>query len=135
MEEKAQNNVLDNINAAIYNKKRLIQESHSYDHVPTLKEFIENNGQDIRLIYKGNKCWSSLKREAGLCTYTDDANTKRFQNYLSNLTHVNTASYLHFILKVMDHLTPSSLPTNVKMRMALCSTTLCLEKKQQGRCA
>lgn len=104
MEEKAQQYVLDNINAAIYNKKRLIQELHSYDHVPTLKEFIENNGQDIRLIYKGNKCWSSLKREAGLCTYTDDANTKRFQNYLSNLTHVNTASYLHFILKVMDHL-------------------------------
>ena len=42
MEEKAQQYVLENIKAAIYNKKRLIQELRSYDHCPTLKEFIEN---------------------------------------------------------------------------------------------
>jgi len=40
MEEKAQEYVLQNIKAAIYNRKRLVQELHGYTHVPTLREFI-----------------------------------------------------------------------------------------------
>ncbi len=104
MEEKARQYVLEKITDAIYDKRRLVQELRSYDHVPTLKEFLDNNGQDIRLIYKGKRCWSSLKREAGLCSYTNDENTKRFQNNLSNLTHTNTASYLHFVLKIVSNL-------------------------------
>lgn len=103
MEEKVRQYVLNSVNAAIYNKNRLIQELRSYDHTPTLGEFIENNGQDIRLIYKGRRCWTSLKREAGLCSYPDDANTQRFQSCLGNLTHANNVSYLHFVLKVMEH--------------------------------
>lgn len=43
MEEKAQQYVLENIKAAVYNRRRLIQELRSYDHIPTIKEFIENN--------------------------------------------------------------------------------------------
>ncbi len=74
MEEKAQEYVLQSIKAAIYNKKRLISELQTYTQAPTIKEFIENNGQDVNLLYKGG-CWSSLKREAGLCTYSDDENT------------------------------------------------------------
>lgn len=49
MEEKAQQYVLENIKAAVYNRRRLIQELRSYDHIPTIKEFIENNGQDVAL--------------------------------------------------------------------------------------
>lgn len=101
MEEKAQEYVLDNIKAAIYNKSRLVKELRTYTHTPTLGEFIANNGQDIRLIYKGSNCWSSLKREAGLCNYTDDDNTKRFTKGISNLIHVNSVTYLNFIRKVM----------------------------------
>ena len=104
MEEKAQQYVLENIQAAIYNKKRLVQELRTYDHIPTLKEFIGNNGQDIRLIYKGNTCWSSLKRDAGLCTYTIDENTTRFEKYISNLVHTNCLSYLHFVKRTVNHL-------------------------------
>ena len=52
MEEKAQEYVLQNIKAAIYNKSRLVKELRSYTSMPTLSEFIANNGQDIRLIYK-----------------------------------------------------------------------------------
>lgn len=107
MEEKAQEYVLQNIKAAIYNRKRLIQELRGYTHVPTLKEFIENNGQDIRLLYKGNMCWTSLKREAGMCDYDDDDMTRRFEKGLSNLLHVNSVAYLQFIRRVM---TASSLP-------------------------
>ena len=103
MEETAQQYVLENIKAAIYNKKRLVQELCTYDHTPSLKEFIENNGQDVRLIYKGS-CWSSLKREAGLCTYTDDDNTRRFERYISNLVHANCMSYLHFVKRLVNNL-------------------------------
>lgn len=103
MEEKAQQYVLENIKAAIYNKARLIQELRSYDHCPTLKEFIENNGQDVRIIYK-NYCWSSLKREAGLCTYDSDEYTKKYEKGMSNLVHVNTLSYLQFIRNTIKNL-------------------------------
>lgn len=101
MEEKAQECVLQNIKAAIYNKSRLVKELRSYTSTPTLSEFIAGNGQDIRLIYKGGNCWSSLKKEAGLCQYTDDENTKRFTKGIGNLIHVNSVSYLNFIRKVM----------------------------------
>ena len=101
MEEKAQEYVLQNIKAAIYNKGRLVKELRTYTHTPTLAEFIENNGQDIRLVYKGGNCWSSLKQEAGLCQYAEDENTKRFTKGIGNLVHVNSVSYLNFIRKVM----------------------------------
>ena len=102
MEEKAQEYVLENIKAAIYNKRRLIQELRSYDHVPTLKEFLENNGQDVRIIYKGNNCWTNLKREAGLCSYNDDEMTKRFTRGISNMTHANSVSYLNFVRRCLQ---------------------------------
>ena len=101
MEEKAQEYVLQNIKAAIYNKARLVKELRTYTHTPTLAEFIENNGQDVQLIYKGRYCWSSLKREAGMCDYPEDENTKLFVKGIGNLVHVNTVSYLNFIRKVM----------------------------------
>lgn len=104
MEEKAQQYVLENIKAAIYNKTRLVQELRSYDYVPTLKEFVENNGQDVRIIYKGGLCWSKLKREAGLSTYTDDDNTRRYEKNISNLVHANSVSYLHFVQKLILNL-------------------------------
>ena len=101
MEEKAQEYVLQNIKAAIYNKGRLVKELRTYTNTPTLAEFIENNGQDIRLIYKGGNCWSSLKQEAGLCQYTEDENTRRFTKGIGSLVHVNSVSYLNFIRKAM----------------------------------
>lgn len=102
MEEKAQEYVLHNIKAAIYNKGRLVKELRTYTHIPTLAEFIENNGQDIRLIYRGGNCWSSLKQEAGLCHYIEDENTRRFTKGIGNLVHINSASYLNFIRRVMN---------------------------------
>ena len=101
MEEKAQEYVLQNIKSAIYNKSRLVKELRSYTYTPTLSEFIANNGQDVRLIYKGANCWSSFKKEAGLCMYVEDENTKRFTKGIGNLVHVNSLSYLNFICKVM----------------------------------
>lgn len=102
MEEKAQRYVLESIKSAVYNKNRLIRELRTYSHAPTLSEFIESNGQDVRILYKGNNCWSSLKREAGLCHYADDEFTLRYQRNIKNIIHTNSVAYLQFVARVLD---------------------------------
>lgn len=102
MEERAQNFVLQNIKAAIYNKVRLVGELRLWSETPTLSQFVNSIGQDIRLIYKSNYCWTTLKRDAGKCKFEDDENTKLFVKGIAALVHVNTLSYLQFINKVME---------------------------------
>ena len=97
MEKKARQYILDNITSAIYNKNRIVKEINSYATIPTLTQFLENNGQDIRILYQGSNCWSSLKRAAGRISYADDIVTKRLENGMSNLIHHNTSSFLHFV--------------------------------------
>ena len=97
MEKKARQYILDNITSAIYNKNRIVKEINSYASIPTLSQFLENNGQDIRILYTGSNCWSSLKRAAGRITYTDDTVTKRLEKGMANLIHHNTASFLRFV--------------------------------------
>ena len=97
MEKKARQYILDNITSAIYNKNRIVKEINSYSAIPTLTQFLENNGQDIRIIYQGSNCWSSLKRAAGRISYADDAITKRLEKGMANLIHHNTTSFLRFV--------------------------------------
>ena len=97
MEKKARQYILDNITSAIYNKNRIVKEINSYATIPTLTQFLENNGQDIRILYQGSNCWSSLKRAAGRISYADDAVTKRLEKGVSNLIHHNTSSFLRFV--------------------------------------
>lgn len=97
MEKKARQYILDNITNAIYNKNRIVKEINSYASTPTLCQFLENNGQDIRILYTGANCWSSLKRAAGRISYTDDAITKRLEKGMANLIHHNTTSFLRFV--------------------------------------
>ena len=97
MEKKARQYIVDNITSAIYNKNRIIKEINSYTILPTLSQFLENNGQDIRVIYQNSNCWSSLKRAAGRISYEDDAITKRLEKGMFNLLHHNTGSFLRFI--------------------------------------
>lgn len=104
MEEKAQQYVLDNIKAAIYNKKRLISELKSYTDCPTIKEFIDNNGQDIRILYRNGSCWTKLKRDAGLCDYTKDTTTEHYEKAMSKLLHTNSYEYLYFIKDTLSNL-------------------------------
>lgn len=97
MEKKARQYILDNITSAIYNKNRIVKEINSYVTIPTLTHFLENNGQDIRILYQGSNCWSSLKRAAGRISYADDTVTKRLEKGVSNLIHHNTSSFLRFV--------------------------------------
>ena len=132
MEEKAQQYVLENIKSAIYNRRRLVQELSMYDHQPTLKEFISNNGQDIRLIYKTG-CWTSLKREAGFCNYIDDDCTKRYEKGLSNLLHTNSTSYLHFIQHTLNHLHEPSFDHQEDVYATMFYYTLYNDKIDKSR--
>ena len=97
MEQKARQYILDNITSAIYNKNRIVKEINSYATIPTLTQFLENNGQDIRILYQGSNCWSSHKRAAGRISYADDAVTKRLEKGMSGLIHHNTSSFLRFV--------------------------------------
>ena len=97
MEKQARQYILENIQQAIYNKNRLVKEINTYTVLPTLTQFLENNGQDIRILYSGNFCWTSLKRAAGRISYTDDTITRRLEKGMGNLVHHNTASFLHFV--------------------------------------
>lgn len=102
MEKKARQYILDNIQSAIYNKNRIIREINSYLNIPTISQFLENNGQDIRTLYHSNNCWTSLKRAAGRIAYKDDVITKRLEKGMANLLHHNTVSFLHFIELFID---------------------------------
>ena len=103
MEKKARQYILDNIQSAIYNKTRIVREINSYvNGVPTISQFLEGNGQDIRILYQGTNCWTSLKRAAGKISYEDDAITKRLEKGVFNLIHHNTAKFLRFVKKFMN---------------------------------
>lgn len=97
MEKKARQYILDNITNAIYNKARIVKEINTYTSLPTISQFLGNNNQDIRALYQGSNCWSSLKRAAGRIHYADDAITKRLERGMSNLLHHNTTSFLRFV--------------------------------------
>ena len=100
MEKKARQYILDNIQSAIYNKNRILREINSYmDGVPSISQFLEGNGQDIRILYQNGNCWTSLKRAAGKISYVDDPITKRLEKGVSNLIHHNTTRFLRFIEK------------------------------------
>lgn len=97
MEKKARQYILENIQSAIYNKNRIIREINSYSSIPTISQFLENNGQDIRILYQNNNCWTSHKRAAGRINYKNDVITQRLEKGMANLLHHNTASFLHFV--------------------------------------
>lgn len=104
MEEKAQRYILDNIHSAIYNVNRLRRELSHFTYIPSLSEFIESNGQDIRLLYKGNKrCWTVLKKECEKCDYASDDMTDIYESSMANFIHLNSARYLAFIRRLLKN--------------------------------
>lgn len=103
MEPKAKEYIIQSIHGALYNRTRLIRELRTYPKTPTLSEFIEANGQDVRLLYRGKSCWTSLKREAGKCNYNDDAVTKLLVTGIANLVHINSTYFIRFIRNYLNN--------------------------------
>lgn len=91
-----------------------MKEINTYTTLPTISQFLENNGQDIRILYAGNFCWTSLKRSAGCISYTDDEITRRLEKGMGNLVHHNTVSFLRFVNDFLagskQYLDESNLP-------------------------
>ena len=102
MEKKARQYILDNIKNAIYNKNRLIREINSYTSLPSLTQFIENNGQDIRIIYQAKRCWTTLKRDANRIDFEDDTITNHLVKGMGNLIHHNSIKFLHFVERFIN---------------------------------
>lgn len=102
MEEKAQKFILDNISAAIYNVRRLEKELRIFTQTPTLSQFIKAVGQDIRLIYKGNLCWTSLKARSGKCNYFPDVVVQSYEKGMGMLIHINSVAYIRYIKKFLQ---------------------------------
>ncbi len=96
MEKVAKQHILENIQNAIYNRSRIINDLKSYQGILSIKVFLETIGQNIHILYR-NGCWTSLKRDAGKISYMDDSVTIRLEKGMKNFLHHNTASFLHFV--------------------------------------
>ena len=104
MEDVAQKHILDNIQGAIFNIQKLRKELSLRSQTPTLSEFIESIGQDVRLIYRGNSnCWTSLKRAAGKCEYIDDQYTTLFSKGMGSFVHINSSGYIAFLRQFLNN--------------------------------
>lgn len=103
MERVAKERILSNISSAIYNVNRLERELRNYDGVPTLSQFVAGIGQDVRLLYRRQNCWTTLKRRAGKCSYAETADTDRLVKGMGNLVHINSLAYLRFIRKFIGN--------------------------------
>ncbi len=102
MERKAQKYVLANIHGAIYDTRRLVKELMAYDTAPTLSQFVDNCGIDVRTIYKGGKCWTTLKADAGKCApLANDDTARRLVKGMGNLTHINSVAFITFIRRFL----------------------------------
>jgi hypothetical protein len=102
LEEKAQKLVLENIKNAVYTRKRLVDSLREQAVCPTLAQFVDEIGQDIRLLYRSGSCWTSLKRDAGKCAYATDSVTALLEKGIGSLVHINTPSLLRFIDRIMQ---------------------------------
>lgn len=103
MEEKAQKYILDNIRGAIFNINRLTRELAGRINTPTLSQFVESIGQDIRLVYRGENSWTSLKRAAGKCQYEDDEFTRIFSKAMGRFLHYNSSRFIVFLQQYVNN--------------------------------
>jgi superfamily II DNA or RNA helicase/HKD family nuclease len=104
MERQAQEYILQNIQNAIFNQRRLIQEVRLFEHNTgqplTLQNFLDNFALDIRTIYKSPGSWTRLKQLAGKSVDafdSDDRYTKLLEGGLARLYHTNSYDYLQFL--------------------------------------
>lgn len=110
MERQAQEYILQNINNAIFNKRRLIQEvtafEHNTGHTLSLTNFLNNFGLDIRTIYRTPGSWARLKCIAGINDSSFNVNskyTKLLEGGIARLYHTNSIDYLQFLQTLLHN--------------------------------
>lgn len=108
MERQAQEYILQNINEAIFNLRRLKDEVGRFEQNTgrslTLKNYLDNFGLDIRTIFKTPGSWARLKFLAGKSVLSFDAEskyTKLLEGGLVRLYHTNSYDYLKFLQSIV----------------------------------
>lgn len=104
MERQAQEYILQNINDAIFNQRRLIQEVCTFEQntgqTLTLRNFLNNFGLDIRTVLKSPGSWARLKFLANKSEFSFDPDskyTKLLEGGIARLYHTNSYDYLSFL--------------------------------------
>lgn len=110
MERQAQEYILQNINDAIFNQRRLLQEVCSFEQNTgqplTFKNFLNNFGLDIRLILKSPGSWARLKFLAKKLEFSFDIESKYIkllEGGIARLYHTNSFEYLSFLKNLLDN--------------------------------
>ena len=106
MEKQAKEYILENIQHAVFNLRRLRKEVSSFQHHAhqplTLANFLAYHQLDIRTIYS-TSTWSELKRDAGLMTYETKGFHTQIAKGLKRIVQIDSPSYLAFIAKLITH--------------------------------
>lgn len=106
LEKKARQTILDNITAATsLNRNQLIQKIQQFRHQSSLalnlKNFTEFYNIPIQHIYKENRGWKRLCREAGIIDTFDETNEGYILKAISNKwLSCSSSSYFSFILNL-----------------------------------
>lgn len=110
MEKQAQEYILQNINEAIFNLKRLRKEVRTFEQNTgrelTIDNFLDNFGLDWRLIYKSPGSWARLKQQSNINVENFDPEskyTKLLEGGLSRLYHTNSYEYLSYLKRLMSN--------------------------------
>ncbi|MBQ3634693.1 MAG: DUF3427 domain-containing protein [Bacteroidales bacterium] len=108
-EKMAQERILANINAAIYNQQRLVREIKNYStnhKTPlTLEDFVAELNIDWRAIYNTTAgSWTNLLVTAGITVndYERTPEIKNLEKGLVRLYHTNSCDFLNFIKKQIE---------------------------------
>lgn len=105
MDKLAQQYILDNIQGAIWNSRRLVNEvlhyRQNFKDELTLSNFLAHFNLDPRALYKST-CWCELLRSGNELSYEDDAYTDIFAKNMKRLVHVNSIGYIRFMQKLIS---------------------------------
>lgn len=104
MDKLAQQYILDNIQGAIWNSRRLVNEvlhyRQNFKDELTLSNFLSHFNLDPRALYKST-CWCELLRSGNELSYEDDEYSGTFAKNMKRLVHVNGIGYIRFMQQLI----------------------------------
>ena len=101
LEHQAREYILENIKNSIFNIDRL-RSAIAHFHNETTKQltiahFLEFHDLDIGILYKGQRYWSRLKKDAGKLNFEENDVHQVLSKGLKRLIHIDSPAYLNFI--------------------------------------
>ena len=108
MEEKAREFILQNINEAVYNARRiqsLLKDMIAQGSKPSLFDFLTRHDLDIRELYKGNNSWIQHLQKINQAALSEDKKYTQLTKSSKRLLHINSKKYLNWIQSFMHYKT------------------------------